>query len=263
MIASCNPNSLLSEFSPSYSMLWDLASILCIGSIWVIVLIHHDDRSWIPLFISDDIEEDCDVFFGWICESIVRLPVKVGNHHSLIEWWKSSLWTVAEIHYIRPWEPLIRREWSSVRDHLCKCGTLPHICGPKSGLRELRIERISRIAHGSRVRSMHYHVEILIIYARSSYHEYLPVRDNSLLPVYIRNPREKWENIRVWGLDLCGHDYFCEKIRYIARKKIDKYTIFVAIDSHMLMICFVQRCHPRYIHTKNGITYRRSISPAW
>jgi len=85
MIASCNPNSLLSEFSPSYSMFFDLTGILYIRSIRVIVLIDHNDPSRISLLISEDIEKDGDMFFGWICKSIVLPSFKIGDHHPLIE----------------------------------------------------------------------------------------------------------------------------------------------------------------------------------
>jgi hypothetical protein len=205
MIASCNPNSLLSEFSPSNTVFCDLSSILHIRSIRVIVLIDYKDPCRIPLLISEDIKKDSDVFFCWICKSIVLLSLKIRDHHPLIEWWESSLRTITKIYETHTRKPLIGRERSSISNYLRKCSTLPLIGSPKSSLWELRIQRISSIAHGSRVRSMYHQIEILIVDTWSPRHEYLPIRDNSLLPVYIRNPREKWENIWVWWLDWSGH----------------------------------------------------------
>lgn len=205
MITPADCNSFLSESSPWDRMFRDLSSILRIGRIVIVVLINDEEGFRIAFLISDDIEDYGNVFLRRVCESIVHLPIEIGDNESLIWWRESTLRRVTEIYETLSSNPLIGREISLSGYCLRKCSTLSSILRSECLLRKLRIHTISSIWYSSSFWSMYHHIEIFIIDWWFPSREDRSTRNYPTLPVFRGNTREKWENIREWREEWSGH----------------------------------------------------------
>lgn len=205
MITSSIPDSLLCRCPPGDGMLCDLPLILSIGNIRVIILIYDDYTPRYSLHVSYNIDEDRDMLLRSICESIVRLSIEAGDDESLEVRREMTLHSRRETKKRLSAEPLICREWPLLRYHLRECSTLPSILGSHSCLRELWIETISCIADCPWTRTMSHHEEILTLDRWISCHEYRTTWHDPLFPVFCLYSIDKWEDIRVGGLERREH----------------------------------------------------------
>lgn len=195
MITSCKSNSLLPHFSPWDNMSSDTSGILGICTKVVVILIYDGDSYRISLRITDDVDEDCNMFSGWISEFIIHFSIKVCDHESERTRWEKALRKLRKFFKSEIFFPVLCREHRHARYYLRKCGTLPSIDRPERSLRELRISEISCIWYGSEIGWMYEHIEVFIIDGRTASDEDTPLRDETIFPVGIRNARWKREDM--------------------------------------------------------------------
>lgn len=143
MVVPSISDSLPSERTPGDRMFRDLTSIKIIRCVVVVVLIRDDDIFGLASSIEVDLEEYSDMFTVRESETIVRLPIETGDHHTLIFWEDFGIESFREVDEWDAWEPLGWWGRSTTRDRLCECDTLSGI----SCLRKLWKELISRIAN--------------------------------------------------------------------------------------------------------------------
>ncbi len=212
MITPPDCDSLFPESSPRDRMFRDLPCILRIRRVVIVVLIDDVEGFRVTLSISEDIEEDRNMFLRRVCESIVHLSIEIGDHESLIWWWESTLESSTKIFETLSSDPLIGREISLIRYYFGEGSTLPSIPGSECLLRELRVYTITSIGYSSYIWSMDHHIEILIIHWWLPRHEDRSTWYNTALPVFRGNTREKWEDIRKWREERSGHSINSRKV---------------------------------------------------
>ncbi len=205
MIIPCKGNSFLCCRSPRNHMSCNLASVLCVWSIIVVVLVNNGYRLGFTTRISCDIQEYRDMLAIRRSKSIVLLAVKTRNNHAMIERRQVTLWRGYKISEWLEWFPLARRRLTLVNYCLREGDTLPTILITKCWFWELWIYTIRSIGYGSWIRTVCHEIEVLSINRWSPYGEDAPSGYNTTLPVLGWDTSEKWQYIRVWGLERYGH----------------------------------------------------------
>lgn len=206
MIIPRKCNSFLRGSSPRNSVSGYLASILRVRCIAIIILIN--DRDWLGFAVrrASDIEEYCHMFAVCCRESVIWLTIETRNHHPLVERRQVTLWHSHKIHKWLNRFPLTCRHLSLVSYRLGKRNTLSAISRSERWLRKLRICTIGRIRHCPRTRIVRHQIEILRIHRRTPNSQNTSSWNYLTFPVLGGDTIEKRQNIRVWGLERCGHN---------------------------------------------------------
>lgn len=106
MIIPSIGDSFPSERPPWDRMLGDFASVEIIGCIVVVVLIYDDDIFGLACSIEVNLEQYSDMLTIGKGETIVRLPIETGDHHTLIFREDFRIGSFREVDERDTWEPL-------------------------------------------------------------------------------------------------------------------------------------------------------------
>lgn len=106
MIVPSIPDSILRKRPPWDRVFGDFASVEIIGRVVVIVLIRDDDIFGLTCGVEVDLEKYSDMLTVREGETIVRLPIETGDHHTLIFREDFRIRSFGEVDERDAWEPL-------------------------------------------------------------------------------------------------------------------------------------------------------------